>query len=376
LGSLSNGVKVALSIQAVWTCRNVIGKVSPTNMSPEEYSAIKIELLKILFNNRSTLEISRLMGYSFDQARRWLNGHKELRWDEFCDLCEVLHFPLRDSLIEIFNVFLSDSDDNYFFIGQLRRKMPGESMRTLHKKLRVHPSILKRYFKGEVFPNLEFVFEMINLNSNILGSFLVRLVGPQRITPIHELFEKSQGQIQVAMFYPMAPAIEGLLCTEEYKNLQQHDENWFCNKLGITLNEFQQTWNSMVRNQRVELLAGKYQITYQTINTTGSMTDQINRMADFWTERARLRFMTKDHKPIRNSQIPGVFAYRILPMSKDAAMKAIHIISDAFSNVLALAESDPGPYQDVRVLVVHNFSVEDHPNESLDQTKQEPLKSP
>lgn len=337
-------------------------------MGNHRYQQIKDELLKVLLGTRSTSEVSQTLGYSFDQVRRWQTGAKELRWDEFCQLCEVLKVPLLTTITEIFLIMPDELGDGERFVGQLKARIPRESLRTLQENLGVNTSVLKRYFRGEVFPPLEFVLQMIDLNANLLGSFVLRLINTRHITPLHEIFRRSQSEVQVAMFCPIAVGIEGLLNIEEYKALPAHDPLWVCRKLGISTDEYESAWRQMVESGRVVPAGPKFAITYNTINTSGSTPEQICRMADYWTERARVRFDTPSGKPIRKSAIPGFVAYRIVPMSKSGAMKATEIMAEAFTQILALAEKNEEPYEDVRVFVMHSFSVEDAPSVEVSQS--------
>ncbi len=335
-------------------------------MSNRDYSKIKSELLKQLLQSRSSSEVSRLMGYSFDQIRRWQSGSKELRWDEFCDLCEVLKVPLMASLKSIFLFETNDADELYFFMAHLRKRHLRWSLRELHEKTGVHPSVLKRYLSGQVFPSLETVFSFVDLHKNHLSGFLFSLIGNQSLTSFDETLQANQNQVTTEASWPLAAAIEGLLSIEEYLSQPSHDEQWFLDKLAVSRGLFQRTWKHMLEAGLIEEKNGKYQITYTTINTQGATPLQICKTGEFWSERSRLRFLSPEHKPLNKPSLPSAMAYRVVPLSKESTKKANDILLKAFHDILAVAEDGAGPYEDVRVFFFHHFSVSDAPHQPLE----------
>lgn len=324
-----------------------------------DYRTIKIEFLNAVIAERSTLLISQKLGYSFDQVKRWMTESKELRWDEFCDLCEVLQLPLSEVLRDIFQFTGESPEDTYLFVLHLRNSIHRFGLQSICDSVGVHPSVMRRYLKGEVFPSIEIVMALMDLNKNILGSFWIRLVGSQVLGPLQKYFGESRGQQEVETNWPLACAVEGLLATEEYKALPNHDEYWFCSKLDISRDEFQALWSNLVAHDQVRPEGpNKFMLNYQTINTNGVSSQQVCRMVEFWTERAKRRF-TFTEKPINKKNTPNIVTYRIVPMSRAAMKQATDIILKANQEIIALAESQSGPYEDVRVIMMHHFSVED-----------------
>lgn len=332
------------------------------------YSDIKFEFLKTVFCNKDTQVLSQSLGYSFDQAKRWRNGSKELRWDEFCELCEVLQLPLSQTLKSVFHFNSPNPEDNYQFVSFLRNSLGHLSPTELSNRIGVHKSVLRRYLNAEVYPNIETVMAMMDINTNCLGSFWIGLVGSQQLGTLQNYFGSSRLQQEIEIIWPMACAVEGLLVTEEYKSLPSHESQWFCDKLGIQGNEFSNLWAQLVKNEQVIASGDKFILNYRTINTSGISPQQICRMAEYWCERSRLRF-ANGQAPINKKGNPNVVAYRVIPMSKPTMMQATDIIVKAYQDILALAEASEGPYEDVRVLMVHHFSVEDfhQPKDDLKQ---------
>jgi hypothetical protein len=335
-----------------------------------DYSKIKGELLRLLMQGHSSAQISRQMGYSFDQIRRWQTGAKELRWDEFCDLCEVLRLPLMDHLRDIFSFDTQDPDELYFFIGHLRKRFLRWSLREIHEKIGVHPSVMKRYIGGQVFPSLEIVFALLDLHKNILSSFLFALVGKQNINSFDESLQQGQSQVVAEVTLPLASAIEGLLMIEEYIQQPTHNEQWFLDKLVVSKEQFRQTWKHMLASNSIEEKNGKFQITYTTINAQGVTPYQVCKVGEFWSERARQRYLAREHTPVNKGKTPNALAYRIVPMSNEAMKKANEIVLKAYHDILGVAEDSSGPYHDVRVFLLQHFSVADVPVNPLDSLQE------
>lgn len=339
-----------------------------------DFAQIKLELLETFLHGKSTLEVSHKLGYSFDQVKRWLAGTKELRWDEFCDLCAVLDIPLPLTLATVFTYEVLDCEDQYFFLAHFRQKYVTQSQRELYEILGVHPSVMKRYFRSQVFPSLELVLAMINLRPNLLGSFLLMLVGTKTLSPLHARFHQSQSHIQSETLWPLSSAIEGLLVIQEYKQQTTHDEMWFCRRLGVSLAVFQKVWAELIQSGKVVPDGNKFKITYETINLNGATPYQVCKIAEFWTERAKLRLLSPDHKPVNKEKKPNFLAYRIVPMTAETMKKSTEILLKAYQDICDLAVADEGGnHEDVRILLLHHFSVSDFPKNPLATLQDDPV---
>ena len=69
------------------------------------YHEIKQDIIDEILKNRKSTSISKKMGFNFDKVARWQNGSKQLRWDEFCELCKHTKTPLLEALMTL--AFLS-----------------------------------------------------------------------------------------------------------------------------------------------------------------------------------------------------------------------------------------------------------------------------
>lgn len=328
-----------------------------------DYVALKFELLDLLFSDRPSREVSRFLGYSFDQVHRWKSGRKEMRWSEFCAICERLDKPLAKALRDVFQYHPKDAGDYASFVRHFREFYLAGSLQQLSEKLGFHLSILKRVFSGEVSPSLELVFALIDHHPMLLGSFLMNLLGPVSRGPILTGLFRDYPRAELETTYPLACAIEGLLALREYREMPVHDENWFCAKLSLDRSDFRQIWERLLRSRQVVADGdGKFHVSYQTIHTNGVSDENVCKMVAYWSDRAKARFLASDHVPVNRNKGPNVVAYRITPMSASTAEKATEIFIKAYQEVLSLVEADSGPFDDVRVILFHHFSVEDSPS--------------
>ncbi len=328
-----------------------------------DYVALKKELLETFVGDRSTREVSEILGYDFDQVRRWKSGRKELRWDEFCDLCEALRAPLGETLREVFFFGATERFDScHGFPQHLRRYFLADlSLRELSRKFASHASVLKRVFSGEVYPSLELLLAFMERQPALKTSFVVKLLGldspgrPLPTTPLLREFAEEHHKIHDESHQPIACAIESLLCIEEYKTQARHDPEWFCGKLGIELKGFASIWSQLVRTQRVQAMDdGKYRVTFDPIRSQWLHPAQSGAKAKFWTERAWTR---SEARTVNSDGSTSMMTCHVLPMSDETARKTTAVLLRAQQEILSLVAADSGPQQDVRVLLLHHFGV-------------------
>ena len=327
------------------------------------YANIKKQLLLALRGELSAKALSVKLGFSFNQVHRWESGEKQLRWDEFVNLCDVLGVPLEAAVSRL--LFSEPETSAHLapnFIGLLRSRFPLSTIEDLAHRLNCHASVMKRYVRGEIYPDLEVVLAMIDLNHNWLGHFLLDLLPVSSNPEFRILFEKEQQTALLTLREPIAQAIDACLVIRGYRELKVHDDAFIADQLGITPDEVKQ-----IIEQRLSLgivtqqADGKYFPTYITINTTSSDAQSAAITLQYWNKRAGERI--GDGEFLSRGAAKSFSSYRVAAMSKATMQRTNEILMRAFHEVTTILEADDATPEEVRVLLLHSYSSKDLPEQ-------------
>jgi hypothetical protein len=304
---------------------------------PFQYQEIVIHLLLALRGERSSIELSKAMGYSYNQVKRWESGEKQLRWNEFIHYCSILNIPILQILRELFQY--QNADPQEFLSFLYSSKFRFYQTKVLAKKLNRHVSAMRRYLRGDVSPDLEFVLAFMDLEPGILEKFL-KMLAPQLVADLTAQSLKevgsqnpSQGFDKIA---PLSAAIHAWLRSESYKSLstQQSQSEFLAQRVGCSVADVDQLLSHMLKNHTVELTAdGKYVPIGKTIAVQDS---------GFWFERAAAEA----------NSFQGITDCQIVAASNVTLEKINEILLQAESKIRTLLEENRGPSENVRVILL------------------------
>lgn len=326
-----------------------------------DYQRIKVELLIALRGEYSQTQASELLGYSYNQVRRWEQLTKQCRWDEFCGYCHKLAVPL-DAVTSW--VLLPIDGKSYSklivtnYLMALRARFPEMTLEQLAKKLNTSVSVLKRYIHGDIFPDLEFVLAFLDLKQNWLSQFVYELLEDRPSPYLRSYFAKDQKKVDAKLEQPLSAAVECCLDLASYKQLPLHSDSFIADKVGCTAKDVQIILKSMCQVGTTILNKdGKYVPNFQTINTECFDRKKSLRALQFWTQRSLMRL--QDDEPISRGPVPSATAYRVAPASINAMRKIREIIIRANDEIINALEQDDNPTQDVQIVLMHAFSATD-----------------
>lgn len=320
------------------------------------YQAIVSEILLSLRGGRSSAELSKLLGYQYNQVNRWETGEKQLRWDEFCHYCQTLNIPITKILADIFQY--SQPDPLGFLAHLSANQFPIYSIQSLADKLHRHPSAIRRYLDGSIFPDLELVLAFIDLDTNRLAYFLSAIFPTTYSSKLREEIEASLKLAQAESENPIAAGIEGWIATEAYKALEKHSDEFIAERVGITAAEVQNILPKMLKaGTLIRTANGKLAVNYDTINMMGTSSKSFNRFRRYWTQRAALRY--KDDCYVDRGPVPGKGSCRVVAISQETSHEINEIILRADAEIRMAIARGKESYDDVRVIVMNSFSTLD-----------------
>lgn len=315
------------------------------------YQQSKQLILNFVLEGKSTSSLSMKLGYSFDKVKRWQNGSKQFRWNEFCDLCEVTKIPLADVLAATFGIKGTNRKSTYQIVAQLKIFLRIKSANLLAQTMGINSSVMQRYLLGTTFPDIEIILALIDQRPNFLELFLQNLFLSKKTVPSNKSF----------ISLPWAAAVANAASLNAHLNLDEFSAKWIADFVGLTEEQVSQAINLMLQLNMIEKKGPHYGPTLARTIAVSSHLDKSEyaQFIRYWMRRSELRFATEDGNPINKNKTSNKDAFRIFSASPKSTEKISEIIMKAEQEIHDLLQQDNEEKNDVRVLLLHHFSAQD-----------------
>lgn len=240
---------------------------------------LKMQLLTIIRGSRSQLQMSRKLGYSFNQYHRWETNKVRMNWKQFVTLCQTCDIDLSQVLFKYFK-YDDELDDSKPFLKILLDNFRKKDMA---KKLNCSPSLFSKIMSGNSNPSVEQIFQIMYIASNSFFEFIKDLLPSQSKYPeiiLKELKRREQEQL-FSVNNPYIPVMIRILETQEYENLPSHSSKYISKKLRMPLEKVQNYFDSLLELKLVEMKDGKFKPTNKSLNLSNDFAGYIE-FKKFW----------------------------------------------------------------------------------------------
>lgn len=326
------------------------------------YSVLKRELLVALRGSHTQTELSKKLGFTYNQVGKWESEAKQLKWEDFYLLCSFLGIPLETPMREVFLSMESDLGTSKTALQGLRKFHSHLSNTELALKLGCHVSILKRWLTGEVRLNLEVIFAMMDLRPHLLGTFVARLADTKQVPSICDRIQRESTFRSSEASDPLLTVVELCLGLEDYKRLPCHSDSFIAEKLGLTSSTVASLLKSLLIQNRVQWIDGKYSKNFAFINTHGDPLT-IAKIHKFWASQALKRFDTPTGVPRNEKQRPNFQSSFVVSISSAGMKKIAERLHLCFEEIYQIIDKDKSPDQEIRIILMDSFSPDDVPSD-------------
>jgi transcriptional regulator with XRE-family HTH domain len=313
------------------------------------YQGCKAKLLNTILENKSTSALSKRMGFHFDKVRRWQNGSKQLRWNEFCDLCDSTKKPLSESLASTFGLIFKSKKQINKIVYHLKTFSQVKSVSCLCETLGISKAALQRYINGESYPDVEFVLAMMDLRPGFLNEFV-------------ECFTKKEiSATQSMISLPWAGAVANAASLKKHLSLPEHSSSWIAGFLRISESQVNEAIKLMESLGLIERRGPHFAPTLSRTIGLQSAHQSVDfaRYLKYWLKVASARYDTKDGIPKNVTGSPNNGGFRIFASSEESAARVSEIINSAEQAIHDLLVQDKNEKVDVRVFLFQHFSMQD-----------------
>lgn len=326
-------------------------------MTIENYSTLKTLFLEELLIGSSSNDLSKDLGYKFDKYRRWLNNESTLKTEDFIKICQVKKLNL-DAALDLFKYKLETYDKGIPLFKHLSSYNVLESNKDLSDYLNSHISVIKRYVKNEVDPNVEVIFKLMDFKSHHLPLFFKRLFNSKISHPILKswIIENSNAPtFETSM--PLSAMIEAVISLESFKKITEQHAFYLSEILERDVAEIEFVLKRMLNSGVIKNERGVLSINNNTTNLDGlTLQDVIPFIIQL--NQKMINVLEKRKDP--NYKLPwthGVMAYRVFPSSVESAQKINSILLKANSEILKALEEDDNPKVEARAILLQSFGI-------------------
>lgn len=323
-------------------------------MRNRNYSLLKTLLLEEILDGQKTAEMSKHLGYSFDQYKRWLEDKKILRWDEFSVLAEKLNLDLKGANRLIW--YDESSGENFF--SYLKRYSAFKSIPELASYLSCHVSVVKRYLSGDTIPDLETILRLIDKNSNILSPYITTLL--RGAVNGEELLKFLSDEMKSAVLFTSnvltCSMIQAALDIPPEGRVGSTPE-WLATHLNLPLAEIDTELQKMVDDG---LLTFDGKDTYTQNNKTTNISGVPFRDSISYFQQLNELFikLLEEKRHVENSTPkPGFVVSRIYSTSPSGAEKIKNIVVQAAHQILKTIEEDDQPATETFSLLIQSLPI-------------------
>ena len=316
-----------------------------------DYRAVKLQILEKILEKKSTSAISKKMGYSFNKVKRWREEKKNLHWNEFCDLCAILKIHLRPALASSIGFLLPSNKYAYSIVVYLKTFNHFSSTTEMAKALNVSSSTIRRYLTEELYPEIEFVLMLLDLQPKFLDEFLKTL-----------LSSASKNKSLSIISIPWTSAVANAASLKRHSQLPVFSLEKIASFLGLKPNQVQSSIQLLFD---IGLIEKKDEHYVPTLSRTIAVSQEqspldYSQFIKFWIRRCYQRLDTADGKPLNKINGPNKDGFRIFASSQNAANKITEILLKAEQEIHDVLQNDLDEKDDVRVFLFHHFSTQDH----------------
>lgn len=321
------------------------------------YSLIKKELLIALRGSRSQLEMSHLVGFSFNQWHKWETEQKWLRWDEFIDVLDQLKIPVN----EIFYKVLSITEDPRDFQVVVRNLCAGLSSDKIAEILDQDQETIKRWARSDISPSVETCLHLMQSRSNNLAEFIAQIIPIRNVPSLNLLFQAQNAHKNVEVIYPFSAAIEACLNLEAYQKLGAHSDEWVAERTLISVPLVRAVLKKLESVGTIRKRNEIYEVVDSWIQMNGLPLKEAVKVDHYWTQRALDRYAGPDQIPFtpKDRENTNLRSFRVAPVSTEAAKLIQQRLRQLSQDILAIINDDKGPKTEIKVYVSHCFDVKD-----------------
>lgn len=324
----------------------------PLKKGYDFYLQLTKEILLGLRSDKSQVELSQLLGYSFNQVGKWEAGVTLFHWDDFIQMSEAVNIPWRKHFSEVFVFNNNQTLENKNAFEILRQFFGHASMNEVAQHMHKSKSTISRLKNDQVKADFADILKLMDQRPFVLSSWVSRFLDIQKLTSIRDQHEREMKVLQGLLQVPFAPSVNAALQMEK-----PEDENyvsWLARKTGLNGPQVQQALQILLESRVIEKRGDQYFSILRDL--TFMRNPEFRRYTQFLSSQIAQNFGMKSRIPNYNN--PSLASTRTHAMSSEAARKISEALVLFHHQVADIIKSDKAKADHVRTIVIHSVDLE------------------
>jgi len=313
------------------------------NDAPLGYSQIAQEILTRIRGSRSQIEVSRLLGFRYNQYHKWESGHRQIKWDQFIQVCKTFQIQIHEALRRLLLFVEKDfeSANASEVLSQLLKIHGHDDFEVLARRLHTHPSSIRRWLSGSVVPDLGTVLQIFDLERDF--------------HPKSANIEEAR--LQFFSYFPWGLALLAGLEVEKFKDLKSDQFPELARLVGIPVNVLIKSLSVMVQLGIVELKQERYHLKLHFFNLSNLNQIDMQRPNQYWTEKvhSRLRILEQEGADRLPPKALYFSHYRMMSITKESLDQVNKAMAEFVGKLQAIHANQTGPREQVSCLLIHHY---------------------
>lgn len=314
------------------------------------YDSLSKEILIGLRGKRTQRELSKLLGYDFNQVGKWESGATLFHWPDFTKLCDALEIPWRKVTEDTF-LFHSVENDQPFPIFSILCQFHGPlEVDEIALALNKSRSSVLRLQHDQVKLDFVDVLRLMDLRPYVLQNWLGRFVDLGLLSSGKEKFDLETRLFKSLLSVPWAPVVNAALRLEEYNRLPVHSDEWIAEKTALSSADVKIAIDRLLETGAIYKRGEKYFGLFKEITMLKS--PEFRRVTQYLNQSIAKNFKVEAAKK-PNLLNPSISSTRVYPVSDEASRAIADAVVEFHHKVSSILKSDAGTKTHVRAIVLH-----------------------
>lgn len=327
---------------------------------PLNYDQLASEIVRYLRGNLNQRDLSKKLGFTFNQVGKWESLVTQIKWDDFLELAAVLNIPIEK--------YFRD----YFFWSNDKEFSPHVSFRALLQYLNIGlpdwqrpKALVDKWVAGTSTPDFSEILKMMNSKPLILIGFLSRFLDCSKLETLQSDYKVTMQRLEAILNSPVSAIVNSALHLESYKKLDSHDEDFLAKESGCSRKEVRDSLALLCRTGVVVFDKNKYHSSYSELSFLRH--PKFRAITKYLTDLAASRFSVLPSQG--NPANPSISSTRIAAMSSEASKKVMELMVQFHNDVALVVKNDSGVKDHVRLMIQHSFVSSLNAPEELNRNK-------